>query len=96
MLSELLRNNTLRTLFKAIVDRTRLQGSELVDLDRSITREKTYTYLEQLRDAGLIEVDATLPLEDFRTYYITAEGLKMAREIHRIEAVSSTDMRVMR
>ena len=96
MLSALLGNANLRKLFIAIADRNRLQGSELVDIGVPASMENTYAYLEQLQQGGLIQVDASLPIEDFRTYYITADGLEMARELRRIEAVSSTDMRAMR
>ena len=96
MLAELLGNANLRKLLMAIAERNRVQGRELVEIGAPATSEETYAYLEQLKNAELIEMDASLPIEDFRTYYCTAEGLDAVRALRRIEAASSTDTRIMR
>ena len=91
-LTFLLGNTKAQQLFKAIVNQRRLQGRELVRLGQPATREEIYNDLERLKQLSIIDVDASVPIEDFRTYYVTAEGLSTAKELGRIEAASASDM----
>lgn len=96
MLSALLGDLNLRNLFITIVEKKRLQGRDLVDMAAPETKQMIYGYLERLKNEGVIEVDTSSPIPDFRTYYITSEGLATFRELHRILAVSAIDTRTNR
>ncbi len=82
----LLIDNLARKLFTAIVEKGRMYGKELIELSPPDSREQVYATLDKLKERGIIQVDAEGPIADFRTYYITSEGLTTQRELKRISA----------
>lgn len=89
-LTFLLADALARKLFTAIADKKTMQARDLVSMGQPATSEEVYRCLEQLKNAEVIAVDTSVPIADFRTYYITADGLATDRELRRIQAASAT------
>jgi len=77
-----------RNLFETIVKERRINYRDLrqsIDLDEEDTSER----LERLKEAKLIEAKSA-PVKDFETYYVTANGLSVERELRRQDVNLST------
>lgn len=74
-----------RKVFEAVVEKLTIRFKDLVDsldLDENEVAES----LGKLEQAKLIE-ESSAPLRDFKTFYVTADGLSANRELRRLAKV---------
>lgn len=73
-----------RVLFEQVAKNRSIRFEQLLKrvhfLYATLTREDAKALLQQLKNAQLIG-EISSPVEDFNTYYITAEGLAACRKI---------------
>src|SRR5712664_1614303 len=88
----MLANPTVRDVFRTVVQKRRIRFNDLAKLVHGTTspvsKEEVQHVLDDLRAANLIEAEPA-PVQDFQTYYITADGLMAARELNRLDAAMS-------
>ena len=80
---EILKNRT--ALFKEI----RESVSATSGVEYSSQLSKIEEAVQSLKDADLIK-ERESPIEDFTTYYVTADGLSAEKQLHLSEPTSST------
>lgn len=73
-----------RVLFEQVAKNRSIRFEQLLKrvqfLYSTLSREDARATLQQLKNAQLIG-EISSPIEDFNTYYITAEGLEAGRKI---------------
>jgi len=72
-----------RNVFDAVVKKLTIRFKDLVD-SLDLEEEKVSESLVKLEEAKLIEEFAA-PVNDFKTLYITANGLTANRELRRLK-----------
>ena len=76
-------------VFKEVAKRRQVNLKDLlVSLPTKMTREVVSESLNELEQVGLIKEESA-SLEDFKTLYVTAEGLQAERQLRRLEAASA-------
>jgi hypothetical protein len=83
-LTILFANDVVREVFKTIVEKRSLLFKEiLASLDKKDGKRKELEdAVEALKGAELIK-ERSSPVQDFNSYYVTADGLTAARELRR-------------
>jgi hypothetical protein len=86
----ILADNLTRTLFERIARERRITYKDLLEaVKSSVNPDAAEPRLDQLRAAHLIE-EQEAPLKDFRTYFVTANGLSAERELRRQQSFFAT------
>ncbi|MEM6454702.1 MAG: hypothetical protein AAF772_06375 [Acidobacteriota bacterium] len=80
-IQELLRDERARRIFMQVVERRKVQHSEVQDAS-GLDSDETAEQLDRLEKAHLIKVQPS-SLRDFSIYYPTTEGLEAQRRIQR-------------
>ena len=78
-----------RKVFETVVKEINIRFKDLVD-SLEIDEEKVVESLDRLEEAKLIE-ESPAPVRDFKTLYITADGLSANRELRRIKLSEHVD-----
>ena len=88
-LSILLGNSVLRDVFKAVVSERTIRFKDLRESfqEGQIDPVELKASLRQLQDVELIK-ELPASIDDFATYYVTADGLTAERELKRAEPSS--------
>lgn len=86
-IAALLSNKVVLQVFKNILEKRSVLFKEILASQGQKTgeeRERLEDAVKVLKKAELIK-ERSAPIEDFNTYYITADGLSVARELRRAE-----------
>jgi hypothetical protein len=84
----LLSNKVVLEVFKNILEKRSVQFKEILSskgLKEGEEREQLEGAVKVLKEAELIKERPAL-IEDFNTYYITADGLSVARQLRRADS----------
>lgn len=79
-LATLSSDETVRDMFKLIVEHRRIRYAELSD---RFGHQKADEIVTKLLEAKLIE-EKPAPVPEYRMYYVTREGLFAARQLSRV------------
>lgn len=90
----LLSNAALASVFKTIAEKRTVQFKDIRDLlPKTLGAVPTESELKQavatLKEADLIK-ERPAPIDDFATYYVTADGLNVQRALERTKTLSSS------
>jgi hypothetical protein len=98
-LFNILSDNVTRSIFHLIADERQVTYRDLVNTldEQHIRTEDASERLERLRNAQLIEKEGA-PLPDYETFYITANGLSVDRQLSKIinRSGSHSSTRILR
>ncbi len=85
----LLSNDVVKLVFKVVLKNRSVMLKEIreslnrtPELQASLDEVKLEDAVKKLKDADLIK-ERTAPIEDFNTYYVTANGLTAERQLRR-------------
>lgn len=76
-----LANRANNQVFNQVVNNRSIRFSDLIN-NTGLNRDETKRALLELKNASLID-ETGAPIDDFKTYYITATGLETSREARR-------------
>lgn len=81
-----LANPHVRNVFTTIAKNRQILFKDLIgSMSPAVERDAIRASLEELKKANLIkEVEETLTLGDFDRYYVTADGLRIERQLQSI------------
>jgi len=75
---------TVRLVFEQVVKNRSIRLGELIERVRpKVDRENVEEMLRELKDAELIKEKGSA-IEEFNTYYVTANGLEANQEVKRV------------
>lgn len=87
----LISNGLLKEVFKTVAKNRSVLFKELYQaLGKDLGKTKVEEAVRQLKDADLIK-ERVAPIEDFNTYYVTADGLTVEKQLRLAEARVSAD-----
>jgi hypothetical protein len=96
----LLSNGVFNRVFKVIAEQRTVQLKDIRDLllknqkapmedQRQTTEDQLREAVDFLKDADLIK-ERSAPIDDFATYYVTADGLNVERALRRAKSTSAS------
>jgi len=92
----LLSNNVVKLVFKEVLKNRYVLLKEIreslykkPELQATLNNSKLEDAVKKLKDADLIK-ERTAPIEDFNTYYVTADGLTAERQLRLAEPLSAS------
>jgi hypothetical protein len=90
LITLLLADRSTRTIFETVARERKISHKDLVQtltrIAGVVSTNEISTRLDQLEEAKLIGEQGA-PIEDFKTYYITADGLSAERELRRQQSL---------
>ena len=92
----LLSNDVVKFVFKEVLKNRSVQFKEIreslyqkPELQSNLDNFKLEDAVKKLKDADLIK-ERTAPIEDFNTYYVTADGLTAERQLRLVEPLAAS------